>query len=238
MRVAAREDTDDVAVDAVLPVDVGLHGGLSAAGHALEGLAVGLAHPEAWHIHRHAQPLDLSLAARGVIGLDEDHRGGIQQRDVEPALAAVEVHQDDGVLDVLAVEIREPALADVDDRAGEPLGGDGAGAGVVGPEAVDLVALPAHLQRRALLKRGRQVELLHVGLHTKLFKGIEDHIGCLLVARVAGHTGAESGHLLDARLQALGGDLACEIAHLNRGRRDCDHAGQDGCSDRREQPAV
>jgi len=156
-RVGAVDAHRQVVRQALLPAHARAHSrlerALGQAGAQLRARAS--VQPESGHVQGDAGDLVGGLLPAGPLRGDEDDGARAQRGGMEPPAVAVELHEHDAALQGQAGKLAILAGAAVDQRALQAGVRDRGGADLVGPEAVQLVALTRWLkdQRGALVDR-------------------------------------------------------------------------------------
>ena len=194
--------TQDVPRRPLFPVHARLHPHLCLvfAEPFLELLARLPADPETGQIERDFEEFFVGLPPVQGVGLDEDHGPRPQISGVQPAVPAVELHQHDASLYILAVEGAEFTLAAVDHGGVQATGRERGGADQVGPEAAERKGLVLfHELQLALFVHGHSHGKLLAPdvLHTPPVEFPLHELGGTGAARVAGYSRLERSQEFD-----------------------------------------
>ena len=127
--------------------------------------------PEPRHVDGGPAPLGARLEVRRLLGLDEDDRLGAESGRVLPVRPGVELHEDDGALHGMSVEVGVLPGAAVEQVPAPALGPEGVGAHQVRPQ---------RLQRDPLHHAAALVEQLQGGA---VVHGHDDLVGLALPLR-------------------------------------------------------
>ncbi len=135
--MAPRQNANDIAIYRILPGN-GLARTDRAARIARRHLRqnfrrLGAAQIKTRHIYRRPHKFHLRLAPRHDIWLNKHNGRRVQKRRIQPVLLRIEIHQHDGAVCVLAIEIGQGAAPHIDDRPRQSLCRHLTGPHMIGP---------------------------------------------------------------------------------------------------------
>ena len=226
-RIIPRDDPQQVPGRTPLPHHAILHVYFlrSAGGElATQSFSILFGNPEAGKVERHGQKLLLPFQIHRRIRLDEDHGSHAQISAVEPRVARIEIHQHDGALHLLAVEMGVVAVAGVDHPSRNTSLGQGRGFHQIGPQPVEphLLTAGRQFEKTPLFNRNRDIVFVHGDIvQTDIPEGLLYVMCGFLGPGITDHLRLQAGKIAQSFLHALDGHRPAEFGkvHLGTDRR-------------------